>query len=93
VVLSPAKLWKNKSLKEGKIISRVTLDLDKIRADVASGDLKGVGVIEHDEVLEGIRNSDVPPGVKTYLLNCATGDKEVLVKSLIPSCFIQVKVR
>ena len=85
----------------------VTVDIDDLRRDIDAGLLDGVEIIEHDELMRGLRER-LEEAVEKYRLNPsekanqrvvdrardvenAETAKEVLIKGTIPKKYLQVE--
>lgn len=71
----------------------VTVDLKSLRADIASGKLENVSVIEHKQILKAIDDSPYPTAVKKTLRSFVQKDGEIMVKGTIPARYIKVEER
>lgn len=69
---------------------RVILDLKGLREAVSRGELEGVEIIDHQDVLRHIHESKMPDMPKSKIYNSAVRDKEIIVKGIIPKSFIKV---
>lgn len=69
----------------------IELDLQGLRNAIAAGDLKGVKLFEHEEVVEKIRNSYFNRYRKIELLEYVAKDKEIIVEGIILKRFLTIR--
>ena len=69
----------------------ITLDLDGLRGAIAGGEVEGVEIVEHAELLRQIDESELSAFAKRKLSACVKKDNEILVKGVIPNWFITVE--
>ena len=70
---------------------KVTLDLKGLRSAISSGEVKGVEIVEHAQVIEAIENSNLRPIPKRKVKGFAQNAHEILIKGVIPEKFIKVE--
>lgn len=71
----------------------LNLDLNGLRQACATGEVTGVRIFEHQEVVNAIENSRFHDFVKNKLLTFAKAHKEVVVEGIIPGKFIEVGLK
>jgi hypothetical protein len=70
---------------------KITLDLDALRQGIASGEVKGVEIIEHDEVLRLIEDSALHDYSKRRAMSFAKSDNEILIRGTFPSKYVKAE--
>lgn len=68
---------------------KLELDLPRLREAIQSGELRGVAIVEHEQVVQAIQNSNLKPFPKKLALLFVRADKEILVKGTIPGRFLK----
>ncbi len=71
----------------------LTLDLEGLRAAIASGEVRNVKVFEHHDVLKAIEGSRFHSIIKNKLLTWAKAHHEVVVEGIIPGKFLQIGLK
>ncbi|MBX9942165.1 MAG: hypothetical protein K2Y32_23065 [Candidatus Obscuribacterales bacterium] len=71
----------------------LTLDLDGLRAAIASGEVRNVKVFEHEDVLKAIEGSRFHIIIKNKLLTWAKAHHEVVVEGIIPGKFLKIGLK
>jgi hypothetical protein len=79
------------SVKYGKQF-KLTADLEKLELAIQSGEVSGVQLIKHDEVLEMIRNSPCHEYSRKNAMKYAIKDKEILIRGVLPKRFFKVEL-
>lgn len=78
------------SLKYGKQF-KLTADLEKLELAIQSGEVTGVQLFKHEEVLEMIRNSPCHEFSRKNAMKYAIKDKEILIRGVLPKRFFKVE--
>lgn len=68
----------------------IELELQALRDAIAKGELAGVKIYEHEDVVEKIRNSYFKRYAKVKCLEYVAKDKEILVEGVIPKRFLKL---
>jgi hypothetical protein len=79
------------SLKYGKQFKLIA-DLEKLEQAIQSGEITGVQLIKHEEVLEMIRNSPCHEFSRRNAMKYAIKDKEILIRGVLPKRFFKVEL-
>lgn len=79
-------LWKYGGEGEG-----IKIDMQGLRKAIASGEVKNVEIIEHQQVIDQIQRSDKSRFRKTLAVNFAKSDNEFLIKGTVPKRFISIE--
>lgn len=79
------------SLKYGKQF-KLTADLEKLEQAIQSGEVTGVQLFRHEEVLEMIRNSPCHEFSRKNAMKYAIKDKEILIRGVLPKRFFKVEL-
>ena len=82
------------TIKEGLIVKfgneKITVNLDNLRKAIKQQEIAGTEIIEHDELLELIKNSHQSEHKKRRAIKYATKEHEMLVKGVIPARFLEI---
>jgi hypothetical protein len=79
------------SLKYGKQF-KLTADLEKLEQAIQAGEVTGVQLFKHEEVLEMIRNSPCHEFSRKNAMKYAIKDKEILIRGVLPKRFFKVEL-
>lgn len=71
--------------------TKVKLDLAGLREAISSGEVKGVQIFEHEEVLRAIEQSSLEASRKQVALALARAEREILIKGIVPERFLDVQ--
>ncbi len=69
--------------------SGIAVDMVKLRRAIDAGEVAGVEIIEHSQLIEQILRSDKKMGEKMMALNFARKDNEFLIKGVVPNRFLK----
>jgi hypothetical protein len=69
----------------------LTADLEKLELAIQSGEVTGVQLFRHEEVLEMIRNSPCHEFSRKHAMKYAIKDKEILIR-VLPKRFFKVEL-
>lgn len=67
----------------------IAVDMIKLRRAIDVGEVAGVEIIEHSQLIEQILRSDKKMGEKMMALNFARKDNEFLIKGVVPNRFLK----
>lgn len=71
----------------------LTLDLKSLRRAIGSGEIKGVRLYEHEEVIKAVQESRFHDSIKNRLLTWSRAHKEVVVEGIIPHRFLELGLK
>ena len=70
----------------------VTIDMKGLRKAVARGEVKGVEIVEHDELIDYINTTkDLSNFERRMARRFANKDNEFLIKGIIPARFLKIR--
>lgn len=69
--------------------TKLELDLPRLREAIKNGELRDVSIVEHEQVVEAIENSNLKPFPKKMALCFVRADREMLVRGTIPGRFLK----
>ncbi|CAN5319316.1 hypothetical protein BH11CYA1_BH11CYA1_48240 [soil metagenome] len=67
----------------------VKIDMKSLREEIKSGELKGIEIIEHGNLIEAINQSKLSAFDKKMALRFAEKDNEFLIKGTVPKRFLK----
>lgn len=71
----------------------LTLDLKALRQAISSGEVVGLRLYEHEEVLNAVQHSRFHVSIRNKLLTWAKAHKEVVVEGIIPQRFLELGLK
>jgi len=70
---------------------KLVLDLQGLRSAISSGEVQGVRIVEHAEILQTIREANHPYRLQQKLLNFAKRSHEILIEGIVPAKFLKLE--
>lgn len=70
---------------------KLILDLQGLRSAISSGEVQGVRIVEHAEILQTIREANHPYRLQQKLLNFARRSHEILIEGIVPAKYLKLE--